>query len=173
MSEGLCACGCGGKTAIAKVTDARFGWVKDQPLKYLNGHNRRKGALDYIEEDRGYKTPCWIWQRSVNNRGYGYTSRNGEYLAHRAYYVEKFGRIPEGLEVDHLCRVRLCVNPMHLEPVTPAVNRQRGQSAKIDEAMVRLIRASPLKSRTLGKELGISHTTINDVRSGRRWGNVR
>jgi hypothetical protein len=47
-------------------------------------------------------------------------------MAHRAMYAEHMGPIPDGLVLDHLCRVKSCVNPTHLEPVTPLVNFQRG-----------------------------------------------
>lgn len=70
------------------------------------------------EDDRG----CWIWQgRQI--KGYG-TASMGR-LAHRVAYQEMVGDIPTGLELDHLCRTPLCVNPDHLEPVTRDENRRR------------------------------------------------
>lgn len=73
--------------------------------------------------------------RTVGGRfdryGYGRTSRwfldGGERtrLAHRAAYVTACGPIPVGLELDHLCEVRACVNPFHLEPVTRLENQRR------------------------------------------------
>jgi hypothetical protein len=173
VADGLCGCGCGERTALAPRTDRRFGWVKGEPKHYVIGHNRRHGPIDYVEEDRGYDSLCWIWQRSKNNKGYGWCQRGSEHLAHRVYYIAEFGAIPDGLELDHRCRVHECVNPRHLEPVTPAINRQRGANAKLDEATVRLIRASPLKSRALAAKIGVTHTTVLDVRSGKRWSNVR
>lgn len=73
---------------------------------------------------------CWIWQRKLDNDGYGRiaASRNGKptaALAHRAAYETFVGVIPQGLELDHLCRVRSCVNPEHLEPVTHVENTRR------------------------------------------------
>jgi hypothetical protein len=165
MSDGLCGCGCGERTTITRT---------GEPRRFVNGHNRRTSPVDYVEEDRGYDSPCWIWQRARNNKGYGWCQRRGsESLAHRVYYIAEFGPIPDGLELDHRCRVHECVNPRHLEPVTPAINRQRGANAKLDEATVRLIRASPLKARALAAKLGVTHPTVLDVRSGKRWSNVR
>lgn len=81
----------------------------------------------YIEEDRGYVTPCWMWQRHVRPTGYGqWTRQRITRQAHRAVYEEMVGPIPDGLTLDHLCRVRACVNPAHLEPVTVQENTLRG-----------------------------------------------
>jgi hypothetical protein len=76
---------------------------------------------------------CLIWMGALNNGGYGnYTNRRGLYssrLSHRIAYEDKHGPIPDGLVLDHLCRIRCCVNPDHLEPVTHAVNLSRGFGA--------------------------------------------
>lgn len=73
---------------------------------------------------------CWLWTGSLNNRGYGQVAGpDGRLLlAHRAVYELFVGPIPEGLTIDHLCRVRACCNPAHLEPVTHAENVLRGLS---------------------------------------------
>jgi hypothetical protein len=65
---------------------------------------------------------CWIWQGRIDYKGYG---RRGDDLAHRLSYQQHVGPIPAGLQLDHLCRVRACVNPTHLEPVTNAENQRR------------------------------------------------
>ena len=72
-------------------------------------------------------TGCWIWQRARNREGYGCIKSNGILLrAHRVAYEIVKGPIPEGLTIDHLCRVRACINPDHLEPVTGRENTLRG-----------------------------------------------
>ena len=70
---------------------------------------------------------CWLWTRSVNSSGYGQSFINGERrVVHRIAYELLVGPIPAGLQLDHLCRVRTCVNPAHLEPVTQHQNMARG-----------------------------------------------
>ena len=73
------------------------------------------------------QTPtCWLWTASTRN-GYGAYFHAGQMTpAHRVAYEHLIGPIPEGLEIDHLCRVRACVNPAHLEPVTHQENQLRG-----------------------------------------------
>ena len=74
-------------------------------------------------------TGCWLWTASDNGRGYG-TFRVGEKMvrAHRYAYERWVGPIPKGLQLDHLCRVRCCVNPDHLEAVTCQENLLRGET---------------------------------------------
>lgn len=70
---------------------------------------------------------CILWTGPVNEDGYG---KWGSKLAHRRVWENEVGPIPEGLELDHLCEVRLCINIKHLEPVTHAENLRRGRSHK-------------------------------------------
>ena len=127
--QAVCKCGCGQETKIAPYSWARRGWVAGEPLQFINGHNpSRVPKLDasrYTVEDRGFKTPCWIWQGSVSGR-YGRIRINKQYhQAHRAYYEQAGNVIPEGLVLDHLCEQTRCVNPDHLEPVTQKENVRR------------------------------------------------
>ncbi len=85
--------------------------------------------LKYVVIDEG----CWAWAGWLHTDGYGaftvteegYTGPRTVY-AHRFMYEYAWGPIPEGLQVDHLCRNRICCNPWHLEAVTPQINRYRG-----------------------------------------------
>jgi len=74
---------------------------------------------------------CWLWVGAVHRNGYGSVHlskprRNA--VAHRAVYELLVGPIPQNLDLDHLCRVRCCVNPAHLEPVTRKENLERSGS---------------------------------------------
>jgi hypothetical protein len=71
---------------------------------------------------------CWEWTASKARGGYGRLNINGRTaLAHRWAYEHLIAPIPQGLDLDHLCRNRACVNPWHLDPVTRGVNLRRGQ----------------------------------------------
>jgi hypothetical protein len=91
---------------------------------------------------------CWFWLGPLHN-GYGRvryfdgTATN----PHRASYMLLKGPIPEGLQLDHLCRVRNCVNPAHLEPVTPRENTFRGNSPSVaNAAKTHCVRGHPYSS---------------------------
>lgn len=76
---------------------------------------------------------CWVWQRHTNYRGYGEThvfrdNKKRHISAHRLAYETFIGPIPDGLQLDHLCRVRACCNPEHLEAVTCRENLLRGET---------------------------------------------
>lgn len=70
-------------------------------------------------------TPCMYLPRKPQRNGYAYIAGG---LAHRKIYEAIIGPIPAGLNIDHLCRNRACVNPWHMEPVTQHVNVMRGSS---------------------------------------------
>jgi hypothetical protein len=68
---------------------------------------------------------CWLWDKGIDIGGYGKFQGAG---AHRLSYQAFKGEIPSGLTLDHLCRVRSCINPDHLEPVSMKTNTMRGTS---------------------------------------------
>ena len=82
-------------------------------------------------EERIVRTPtCWVWLGGHNSEGYSQVQWEGRPLgAHRVIYEALYGPVPEGLEIDHLCRNPGCVNPAHLEAVTHSENIRRGRSS--------------------------------------------
>jgi hypothetical protein len=78
---------------------------------------------------------CWLWTGATSSTGYGNFWMDRRYVgAHRAAYLMFRGPVPEGLELDHLCRVRRCVNPFHLEAVTRQINTLRGTGPSAENA---------------------------------------
>lgn len=79
--------------------------------------------------------PCWMWMGSKNNGGYGTASFRGKpEMVHRIMYELLKGPLEKRVVLDHLCRVRGCCNPAHLEPVSQSVNLRRGEAGKITGA---------------------------------------
>lgn len=76
---------------------------------------------DFVVSDSG----CWLRTKRVDRDGYGRIGKRT--LAHRYFWEAFNGPIPDGLELDHLCRVTSCCNPSHLEPVTHRENMLRGE----------------------------------------------
>lgn len=73
---------------------------------------------------------CWLWTSTISRapRNCGGYGKHGKDYAHRLAYESWVGPIPLGTEIDHLCRVRRCIRPSHLEAVTRQVNLLRGQT---------------------------------------------
>lgn len=73
------------------------------------------------------ESDCWLWTGQRTYKGYGvvWMPPATSTTAHRATYAALVGPIPDGLQLDHLCRTPGCVHPLHLEPVTPLVNTRR------------------------------------------------
>ena len=170
--SGVCLCGCGGRTNLATQTKPSRGDILGQPVKYLLGHSRRVGQHDYIVTDCDYATPCWIWARSRKPKGYGQLRRAGKTLyAHRVYWERENGPIPEGLELDHLCRQRACCNPAHLELVTSQENTLRGLSTKLTPAQrqeIRVLGLTGTRLRDLAETFGISREYAGQLVRGAR-----
>lgn len=110
----------------------------DERPKKKSGPKGRDGSSNATLQDRiknSIETDphgCWIWQlRCMPTEGYGLIAVNSHpRMAHRVSYETFVGPIPEGLQLDHLCRVRACVNPEHLEPVTARENVLRSPIAQ-------------------------------------------
>lgn len=127
------------------------GWCVKHYSRWRNHGDPTRGPLTVTERfsRRVIITPgCWLWTGTTSNSGYATISVGGRLLyAHRVSYEQHVGPIPEGLELDHLCHTRdvecpggidcphrSCVNPAHLEPVTPRTNTLRGTSPAAQQA---------------------------------------
>ncbi|MGH7474177.1 MAG: HNH endonuclease signature motif containing protein [Candidatus Methylomirabilales bacterium] len=87
---------------------------------------------------------CIVWTGSKTSAGYGNVGRKGgTSLVHRLVYEHFRGPVPEGLELDHLCRNRVCCNPDHLEAVTHRENSKRGSAGAVNAARQRAITHCP------------------------------
>ncbi len=94
----------------------------------------QSGLMDFSEEtfwsrvNKNGPNGCWLWESYVGSNGYGkFTTTYWSRGAHRVAYELSIGPIPEGLQIDHLCRIRHCVNPAHMETVTSRENTMRGE----------------------------------------------
>jgi hypothetical protein len=99
----------------------------------MNGVNRpgdeRLPARFWTKVETG-ETECWLWTGAINRNGYGrfVVGVKDTRVAHRVAYEALVAPIATGLQLDHLCRTRRCVNPAHVEPVTQAENLRRGET---------------------------------------------
>lgn len=84
-------------------------------------------ARFWAKVERRGSNECWHWQAGTNKRGYGVFRIKDKYCyAHRVAYTIARGPIPDGMTIDHGCRVHGCVNPAHLTPMTGAENSTLG-----------------------------------------------
>jgi transcriptional regulator with XRE-family HTH domain len=109
-------------------------WVESIPISgrsHGGGLKARPLEERLAEKSSVDANGCWIWLGRINSAGYGEIKyRERRLKAHRVSYEHHVGPIPDGLDLDHLCRVRPCVNPEHLEPVTRRENIQRSYEAR-------------------------------------------
>jgi len=90
-------------------------------------YERRPAIERFLEKIERQDSGCWFWTAAIQNMGYGLFNVGGrKFLAHRFAYEYFKGTIPDGCELDHLCRNTNCVSPNHLEAVTHAENNRRG-----------------------------------------------
>lgn len=154
------------ETASEAIAAERY-WIKHYQSEYLTngtaggdlGGNRTKTLQDRVID---YFIPepfsgCWLWVGPLTKKGYG---------RHRLSYQAFKGEIPIGMQLDHKCRVRCCVNPDHLEPVTLVENVKRGQSGSFHRNKTECPAGHPYDESNTGKANGERY--CKECRNGTR-----
>lgn len=146
--------------------------------------------LEYAENLKSYfkeigEDECWIWQGSIDNKGYGRYWTDGKHvIAHRAVYELYKGEIPKGMGLLHSCDKTLCVNPKHLKPGTQkdniqdavakgriATGQRHGMATLTDQEgrEVRdLANCGLFSQRQIAFWYGIARATVSQIKTGAR-----
>jgi hypothetical protein len=179
----LCQCGCGRELPPLTRTYPNGRVVKNVAIKFLPGHNGRKLTRYIIDANTG----CWLWQLSLSIQGYGMLQLNfgrdkqtgkrrvRTMVAHKLMWETKYGPVPKGLELDHLCRNPRCVNPEHLEAVTHEENMRRAKHVRLSVDLIKLCiekREDGYTYDEIGDELGVHRTTVSKAINGVNWRGV-
>lgn len=132
----------------------------------------------YKGRHRGYKiveNGCWEYLGAGDKDGYAaQIQENGKTLRGQRYYYEKYkGKIPKGLQIDHLCKNRICVNPEHFEAVTPMENLRRRVNVKMNEEVVdrirRIYKNQNVSQTALAKKFNINQCHVSRIVNFKRW----
>ena len=162
----------------AHYTRRRKGQDMNAPIR----KQRRYGAPFWESVDR--TDACWNWTGALNSDGYGSWGGPGADKAHRVAWRLANGEIPQGAHVLHRCDNRRCVNPDHLFLGSNADNvadkmaknrHLRGEAthaARLTEDDVRAIRADSRDNATIGRQYGVTTTTIWQIKHRKRWQHV-
>ncbi len=161
--SGLCQCECGGSTPLATWNSPAKGLIRGQPVRFMHGHKPRWRRFAYTEKDCGYETPCYIWSGLIDRNGYGRFGDKNE-LAHRLSYGRSIGPIPDGKSIHHLCEIRACVRPDHLEAVTRAEHRSR--HGTITPTLADAVRKASGSQREISLRFGISQGSVWQIMHG-------
>jgi hypothetical protein len=153
-------------------------------MEMFSIENRRRFA-DLVEKD---KSGCWVWIGPCHPKGYGEFCANGQKIyAHRYIYEYLNGPLMAGLELDHTCNNKSCVNPDHLEAVIHAENMRRAAergvwtgerngNAKRTEKQVRLIKmlyGLGISVKHIVERFGIPKRSVYAILAGECWSHVR
>ena len=159
-------CGCGLAAPVSSRTNHSKNWVKGKSRAFVRHHHCAR-PWHWVETETGFSSPCWLVEgKKVDPTGY--VKWHARFL-HVWVWEDAHGKVPEGLEIDHLCGRRTCVRPDHLEVITHAENVRRGRAAKLNPRLAEQIRQETGTLREIAEKYGLHHTTVMDVRSGLSW----
>lgn len=185
---GYCHCGCGQLTKLAPYSSKRLGWIKDEPIRYINGHySPPANERFWAKVDKSGE--CWEWTGTRQYSGYGVLRIHGKSIrAHRFAWELENGPIPPGMVVMHICDNPRCVRHSHLKLGTQienvgdrgSKNRQsRGATnsrAKLTEADVTEIRRrfahEHITKESLAADYGVDGSTIGAIVLRKTWRHV-
>lgn len=189
---GYCRCGCGQKTRLAPRNLDKLGWVKDQPLRFIRGHNKRDYAslANTFWARCAHCAPdeCWLWTGGKDRRGYGKFVYEGKrYIASRLGYELHYGPISDDLWVLHRCDNPSCCNPHHLFLGTHSDNmtdmkakgrQPRGEqknNAKLSAGEVHEIRRLHEEGMSLteiARQFGIVFQNVSCIVNRKSWKHI-
>lgn len=152
----LCMCGCG----VCVMT---------RGSRVLRGHHMKLVAPNFKTEDRGFETPCEIWQGTIDRVGYGRFERRdegvnptGTVLVHRQVWIAAHGVPPAGMDVHHRCEQKDCGNIDHLQLRSKAehLRAHRGISPEKYAEIVAALRTSDESQAGIARRFGVSKVFI-------------
>ena|SRR6185436_17928558 len=121
-----------------------------------------------IEEDRGYRSLCCIWQGGISGK-YGWMPGTRTF-AHRAIWIRERGPIPKGFVIHHLCGETMCVRLSHMILMTKREHRfihpESGRRSRLTRDQIEDIRLSPLSLRKIAEKHGITFAYASKIRRG-------
>jgi hypothetical protein len=181
IPPGYCLCGCGEVAPISRYAEAKRGYAKQQPKRYIRGHHRVRPFWSQVQQ--GSDDECWPWVGRRGDNGYGYYSTRAghEPLAHREAYRRAHGPIPKGFHILHSCDNPWCCNPAHLSAGTQVdnlaqaserhrlrVNETHPQTKFSVEQIheIRRRREAGEKTTTLAREFGTQPGYISRIARG-------
>jgi hypothetical protein len=186
---------CNGCVAEYNKLQRKPNWISSAPCKQSSNLRLREYAVINGETD------CWLWQKPLIKSGYGRLYVNGRNnLVHRVAYEEWIGPIPTGMTIDHLCGVRHCINPAHMELVSLEENGKRGSLASrrgtesvpeyvsiregkqtkhcatrltvADIPEIFLLRKGGMLITKIGEKFNVDRSVIGKVLRGKAWAGV-
>jgi hypothetical protein len=129
----------------------------------------------FTREDRGYETQCWVWQGALS-QGYGRIRVDGrKRLVHRLEWEKVHGPVPAGLQLHHLCEVKRCMNPDHLQLMTAAEHTRIGPLTKLtpdDVLEIRRLLSDGVRNSQIARMYGLDRSTVSNIKTRKLWAHL-